>query len=543
LIRYGLILVIVVSCLLAASTWRIYGHTWDEPEHIAAGMELLDKGRYDYDTEHPPIARLFLALGPHLAGAHSFGTPPPDGVQEGIDILYEGGHYDRTLTLARLGALPFLVVLMVAMWLWAQRVARSPFEALLGVLFLATVPPIIGHAALATLDIPGTATTLLALYFGQKWLGTGALRDALLFGLATGIAIATKLSAVPYIGLGMVGLVISRELVLAVPTTASRMRRIVGVPLLILAVMVPILAAYGPYAIALTSMPDRFNWVMSYLFPGGPAAQPRAYSFMSSLWMPGAFWDYAEGVMALKAHNDTGHVSFLLGNLRAGGWWYFYFVALAVKTPLPLLISGIVGLCLLARDGWRYKQPWRFAPVVLFVIILAFASFFSRINIGIRHVLVLHAFMALGAAYAMGYLWRRWPRVGTSAATLVVLWQASTLITAYPDYFPYFNETVRHPEKVLVDSDLDWGQDLRRLELRLAELKVARVSLAYQGTADLAREALPPYALLPPGQTATGWIAITALAREHQPAGYAWLGAHRPVERIGKTVDLYFIAP
>ena len=82
---------ILAACLLAASTWRTYSNTWDEPEHLAAGIELLDKGRYEYDTEHPPIVRAFMALGPYLAGARSFGTPPPDGVQEGVDILYRAG--------------------------------------------------------------------------------------------------------------------------------------------------------------------------------------------------------------------------------------------------------------------------------------------------------------------------------------------------------------------------------------------------------------------------------------------------------------------
>jgi hypothetical protein len=154
----------------------------------------------------------------------------------------------------------------------------------------------------------------------------------------------------------------------------------------------------------------------------------------------------------------------------------------------------------------------------------------------------------MGGAYALGRLWSARASlarsiVGKGVAVLLVAWQVSTLATAYPDYFPYFNETVSHPERVLVDSDLDWGQDLRRLELRLQERKVPSVSLAYQGTADLSKEMLPPYVRLPPRQPATGWVAITALTREHEPAGYTWLNAYRPVERIGKTIDLYFIAP
>jgi 4-amino-4-deoxy-L-arabinose transferase-like glycosyltransferase len=542
LIRSGLILLILVSCLLAASTWRVFGHTWDEPEHLAAGMELLDQGKYEFDTEHPPLARALMALGPHLAGSHSFGTPPPDGTREGLDILYDGGHYDRTLMLARLGTLPFLAVLLLAMWLWAREVAASDGEALLGVLLLATVPPIIGHAALAALDIPGTATTLLALYLLQRWLNTGLLLDSLLFGLAAGVAFTTKLSAIPFIGLGLLALLLLRAFLSAAPAAVSGQRRGAGLGLMVVGVLVPVSFVYGYHGLDIVALPPRFNWVMSYLLQNDSLAYQIAHP-LEHMRLPAAWWNYAEGVMALKAHNDTGHMSFLLGNVQAGGWWYFYLVALAVKTPLPLLLSGLVGFGLLARDGWREANSWRLAPVVLWVTVLAFASLFSRINIGIRHVLILYPFLALGGAYSLASAWRKWPRVGSASAALLVTWQVGTLVTAYPDYFPYFNETVSDPQHVLVDSDLDWGQDLRRLERRLIELKVPAVSLAYEGSADLRRETLPAFVLLQPNQPTSGWIAVTALAREHAPAGFAWLSPYRPVERVGKTIDLYFIAP
>lgn len=544
MIRTGLILLILAACLLAASTWRVYGHTWDEPEHLAAGLELLDRGKYEYDTEHPPIARALLALGPYLSGSHSFGTPPPDGTQEGIDILYDGGHYDRTLMLARLGALPFLALLLVAMWLWGRAVAESDGEALLAVVLLASIPPILGHAALAALDIPGTATTLLALYLLQKWLGSGSGRDALLFGLAAGVAVGTKLSAVPFIAIGMLLLLTGRVLVRAPPAPVAWQQRVSGLALIVLAAMLPIVIGYGRRSIEFTALPHRFDWVMGYLFEGGSAAHSRAYALIGDLRLPEAFWDFAEGVIALKAHNDTGHLSYLLGTLKAGGWWYFYLVALAVKTPLPLLLTGPAGLCLLARHAWLERNPWRLAPLLLFIGLLTFASLFSRINIGIRHVLILYPFLALGSACLLAHGWRRFASpAGRAVVVGLVAWQVSTLAVANPDYFPYFNETVSHPERVLVDSDLDWGQDLRRLERRLAELRVPRVSLAYQGTADLSKEALPPFVRLPPRQKTTGWVAINALTREHEAAGYAWLDAYRPVERIGKTIDLYNIPP
>jgi hypothetical protein len=73
------------------------------------------------------------------------------------------------------------------------------------------------------------------------------------------------------------------------------------------------------------------------------------------------------------------------------------------------------------------------------------------------------------------------------------------------------------------------------------ELKVPSVSLAYQGTGDLGREMPIPFVLLPPWHPTTGWVALTALTREHEPKGYAWLDAYKPVERVGKTIDLYDI--
>ena len=100
---------------------------------------------------------------------------------------------------------------------------------------------------------------------------------------------------------------------------------------------------------------------------------------------------------------------------------------------------------------------------------------------------------------------------------------------------------VANPEAVLVDSDLAWGQDLRRLEHRLAELKVKSFSFAYLGTADLTRETFPKLTRLSPGQPTTGWVAITALARVHGGTGYAWLDSYAPVERVGKSIDLYFV--
>ncbi len=591
LARLSLAFLILAACLLAASTWRIYSNTWDEPEHLAAGIELLDKGRYEYDTEHPPIVRVFMALGPYLAGARSFGTPPPDGVQEGVDILYSDGHYNLYLTLARLGTLPFLALLLFSVWLWARRLTRSEGEALLAVLLLGSVPPVLGHAALATLDVAAAATVLLALYALQCWLESARWRDGVLFGLAAGLATASKFSAIPFLAVGFVvlalaqwvlerrgvvvggargesrnhGAAVSQDVALehgVAPRAATgesgfvapfglRARpRLVGFALIVLMTLVPLAIAYGVRSPGANVVAHKFEWAVAFLLREHGISHD-AGVVLQHLWLPTWVKGFLEGIIAIKAHNDSGHLSFLLGQQRTTGWWYFYLVALAAKTPIPLLIAGPIGMVVLAREGWQERDGWRLAPLLSFLTILIFASGFSHINIGIRHVLVLYPFMALGGAHLIALGWAALRKsalgplavVGSGGLVVLVAWQVLTLWTANPDYLPYFNEAVAHPEQVLVDSDLDWGQDLWRLEERAAAIKIPKLNLAYRGTADLARESLPPFVIMPPWKPATGWVAISALARVHDQKGYAWLDAYKPVEIVGKTIELYYVPP
>jgi len=593
--RKLLVLIVLLACVLATGCWRIYSNTWDEPEHLAAGIELLDRGKYEYDTEHPPLARVFLAIGPYLAGAHSFGTPPPEGTPEGLHILYMKGAYWRDLTLARLGVLPFLALLLVATWLWARRLLSSEGAALLAVVLLVSVPPVLGHAALASLDVAAAATMLLALYTLQCWIVSARLRDAAFLGLASGLAVVTKFSAVPFIGASLIALALTHAAIthagsgaspappdaatpVAPPTAPQATQphppqppwwrtRVAGLALAALAGLVPVFIAYGPRAADPGGVAWRFNWAVSYLLNAHGAAHAFGV-LLSHLWLPRELKDLANGIVAVKAHNDTGHLSYLLGEVRLTGWWYFYLVALAVKTPIPILLAGPAGMAWLAVGGWRRRDSWAIAPLAAVVAILVFASAVSRINIGIRHILIVYPFFALGAAFLTVRVWRALRAgndtsvssmvnqtvnhhqkrlqnlrlLGAAAVLVGLAWQLSTLWRAYPDYLPYFNETVgAHPERVLVDSDLDWGQDLRRLELRAAQLHIGHLNLAYRGSADLRREPLPQLHILPPRERATGWVAVSQLARTRNLSDYDWLDAYRPVERIGKTIDLYYV--
>ncbi|HMI38123.1 MAG TPA: hypothetical protein VK505_10920, partial [Steroidobacteraceae bacterium] len=203
--RWAAPLLALLACLLVASTWPVFGHIWDEPEHIAVGLALIDRNEYLYDDQHPPLARLAAAIGPHLAGARAPTDTGPgpgmNGEEAGRQILYHSAaSYDRLLTLARLGMLPFLVVLIFAVWQWMWRY-HGAAVAWLASGFLLSTPVILGHAGVVALDVPVTALCTLSFYVLLRWLESPSLGCAALLGLVVGLAVSTKLSALPFIGL------------------------------------------------------------------------------------------------------------------------------------------------------------------------------------------------------------------------------------------------------------------------------------------------------------------------------------------------------
>jgi hypothetical protein len=253
---------------------------------------------------------------------------------------------------------------------------------------------------------------------------------------------------------------------------------------------------------------------------------------------------FIDSLSALTAHNDAGHLSFFMGELRRTGWWDFYLVALAVKTPLPLLIGALFGCPWLLRRAVRESSWMLAASVLAFAAILLFCSTYSHINIGVRHVMVLFPLMAMIASAFATNLWQLSSHFVTRGILLsLAAWQLFSVAHAHPDYLAYFNELGgSHPENILVDSDLDWGQDMRRLENELHARDITEFSLVYRGTADLPHENLPHYKRLWPNDRATGWIAVSLLAKAtSEDGGYKWLDAYQPVMRVGKSIDLYYI--
>jgi hypothetical protein len=173
----------------------------------------------------------------------------------------------------------------------------------------------------------------------------------------------------------------------------------------------------------------------------------------------------------------------------------------------------------------------------------------SRIHLGVRYILPLYPMLAMIAGIGAGSLFVTRSIKSYILLTIIIIAQLSAVAMNFPDYLAYFNVFAgAEPERLLVDSDLDWGQDINRVATELRARGIGRVFAALQGSADLSRQGFPAHGDLDWYQPATGWIVISltqwAFGTNPPPYdGYAWLKAFEPVATIGKTVRLYYVDP
>ena len=537
-----LALLTLVALLRVAATWRVYSPTFDEPAHIAAGMEWLDRGTYHYEEMHPPLARVAVALGPWLDGLRSEGEP---GIwREGNAILNQRGDQPRALTLARAGALPFLLLAILVVFAWARSLAGD-VAGLLAVLAFTSVPPVLAHAGLATTDAAAMGTIALALYAALRWMENPSLLRTIGVGAAVGLALLAKVSALIYLPAALL------VVLLAWRSAGNPVGPYIGGA--VVAGLVALFVIWAGYRFSIGAINDGARAAVAPATAGPRQDRPRGLKReMAAILRLPVFPapGYLRGVQDLRRENRTGErKNFLLGQPIVEGRWAFFPVALGVKTPVPFLLLSLVGgvaLLVAARQRRSALVPPLGAAAMLA------AAMTANINIGVRHVLPIYPLLAVCAGVGILTLWHRRPRgrlwpAGPVAAVALTAWLVADAALAHPDYLPWFNQFAGpHPERVLLDSDLDWGQDLGRLADTLRARKVPHVWLAYHGKVDLAHQGLPPYTELPADQPVTGWVAASlfrlALGSEGgRLDAYAWLRPYQPVARVGHSMLLYYI--
>ncbi len=509
--RIALAALFVLMAVRIGATWLVFNDTTDEQAHIVAGVEILQDRRYDFEAAHPPLARLVLAAVPYFRA----------GLRHEAYWLWSGGawsnhpesYYWYTLALARSANLLFAALALGVVWLWASRL-HGPGGGLLACLVAACCPNVLAHAGLATLDMAAAATLLAAAYALGRWSeNPGSLRWSLTSAVTCAAAVLSKFSALAFLPpIALSYFVLARR----------RPRRLAW--FLICAPLV-VWAGYAFQFGRLTPAGHHYIGPVPLGPETGVTAQFARLIEHAPLPAP-KFW---KGIIDLAAHNQFGHPAYLLGRVSHQGFWYYFPVALAVKTTLPLLL--LAGFAVWRGDRSRLAPPLLGAAVVLAV------SMAGNINIGIRHVLAVYLFLAIVVSgLAAAALSRR----AAVAVAALVAWHAGESALAHPDYLAYFNQFARGREHlVLGDSNLDWGQDLARLARYLRENGIEEVQLLQTGPAHASKFRLHGRPLT--GEP--GWIAVSTshLYGTDPPSPLLdRLRAMRPRARVG-TFWLYFV--
>ena len=568
----------VVGMVCVVGSWRRLSATFDEPNHLSTGLEWLQQGNYTLWTENPPLARVAVALVPYLAGAR-LPAPRTTAAGEpihasswnlGSDVLYRDGAYLRNLAQARSGTLVFFVLTVLLTGLLAARAGGLTAGAVAAVA-VATLPPMLGHAGQATTDVGFVAMFLLAIWTFVRWLERPDLPRAALLGGAVALAVLTKFTTLLFFPITAAALVAGhlraagdRRTGLARPSRRDWLRgAALAAGLALLTVWAGYRFSFGPVA------DPRFITRTSFyeiLKPEGQRTGLQAMLGGGTLPAPEFFY----GLLHLVGHNAVGHPSYLRGQLGHTGFATFYPVALFYKAPLPFLLlvaAGLAALLSKVREP-RTARDLALAAATLGILI---ALMTSRMNLGVRHALVVYPLWAISAAVGLARLCERLgPRqrwLAGSAVAALLLVQQGTAIAARQDFLSYFNPLAgAEPGRILLDSDLDWGQGVLALaeQSRQRQIPALKIGLRMSGTRNC-EHGLPPLEPLQPHQSTTGWVAITenlywgrtenwllrdpcqpfsrwgAAGASHPPGWFRWLRAHQPVWR-GAGMRLYHIS-
>ena len=310
---------------------------------------------------------------------------------------------------------------------------------------------------------------------------------------------------------------------------------------------------------------------------------------------------------SLHEHYELGHPTFLMGRVSSHGWWWYFPAAFVLKTPLPILILAVVGCGLwvlscglrvegytLSVTGYRtcFSRITHHASritsgalaLLLFPLLYAASSLFSSVNIGYRHLLPLLPFLyvGIGIASRKGELRiathesrimihesrisndksriTHFPLLLTSYSllltsySLLLIWLITGTLSIAPHFLTFFNELAggtRGGYRYLVDSNLDWGQNLWDLRQWMSEHGEDHVYYAHYSPARLDVYGINA-TFLPPDPRAgdfVPWnpepglyaIGATVLQGPYAPDvnTYAWFRGREPEGRLGNALWLY----
>jgi hypothetical protein len=527
-------LLLLVHAILAVNSLVRENPTIDEVIHLPAGITYWQQGTFRLYPHNPPLVKLVAALPVIVSGVDTgplyrsiyWRQDPPNkaGFAHEFAVL-NADDYFELFTRARLFMPLFSVVGGLVVFAWSRRLYGAS-GGLLSLSLWVFCPNVLAHARLVTTDLGATALGVAASFVFWLYLQRPNGRRAALAGLVLGLAQLTKFSLILLLG---VWPVLWACQLLIVRGRAGIVRRS-GIAL-----------AHGALMLALcTSVIDlgyvfegvgtplgRFEFVSRTLTRPVPPGMRRPRSTDAMLdavqrhrvnrfrgtWMERlpvplpvhyveGFDDQkmeAEGIplkflrpelVGPKGEEVQGYPVYLDGVLSPRSWWYYYLFAMAYKVPEGTWLLVAASLVVLvasprSRATWFDEAFLMAMPLVVLVVM----SFFTNINLGLRYVLPIFPFVFIStgklAPWAVGIGPRVRRRLACGLIGVGLAANVAATLSIAPHYLAYFNAVSGGPARGsehLIDSNLDWGQDLLALKRWLnAHARDERVGLAYFG--------------------------------------------------------------
>jgi hypothetical protein len=559
-----LLLAILLQCVLSI---RVKTVTYDEPNHLVAGYYYLKMGDLSLNWPNPPLINVISATPLLFLNLKTQTYDPHQSDHLFVhDFLYMiNDNADQIVFWARTPIIFLSLLLGFFVFRWASELYGIE-SGLFSLLLYAFSPNVLAHSRLATMDLGTACFMFLACYRLWKFGSRPSIGSLLLAGFTLGLALISKFSAIFLLSVYLLFPLAQLLLNGSQPRPNSSVgtgsfkkcgELMMYAGLIISIGLLVIIAAYPSYLKPWYRFDETILPAVQQSYPNAKINEG-LWPLVSSIRVPGR--EYALGLVGLIEHSKKGHDAFLWGRISHRGWWYYHLAALAIKTPIPLQIMFLLALGLSLGLAQRNKESLRetslhddFFLVIPSSVILTAISF-GPVKIGLRHVLPVFPFIFVFTARFFKLALER--RLLSGLAFLLVIWYLVSSIRIYPHYLAYFNEYVGGPTngyKYLVDSNLDWGQDLKGLKEYMERRGIEEVNLAYFGTAapeyyGISYEPISDQDLtaLREGKSTKGVFAISAtfLQGLYLPDNrdrYKWLRDRTPTAQIGYSIFVYEI--
>jgi hypothetical protein len=470
--------------------------TFDEPNYLRFSINTFNQGELDgafFKLGSAPLPMMVNTL-PALMWDALKGRNRPAAWDA---MVFDG----RLIALPRLLTTLTSLVPLVALAFFWLKARRGLFAATFGAGLLAFSPSLLAHASLATHDATfAFHATLAAVAISWYFRAPSGWRLRV-SAVLTSLAVSSKYTGVVLVPFFLLVLTIRTVADLAgsqLDDRAIRWLRLKnGVTTGIRFVVLTFVVTWALHGFQVTGngrlvtfREPSTNNVCMRTFGSGLIGQGLARLSSATVEEPG----FVSAIRAQIRHNGRGHCAFLMGMRSSVGWWYYFPIAVLLKSTLPELIvvfSAVV--CLVARGVRRASisdpsTDGQSALLLLFAGILAAVLMGSRINIGHRYAIAIYPLAVLAFTDLLGERLARRRMLFRTAGVILLGAQVVTSLTTAPHYLSYFNRHAggpKHGWQYLVDSNIDWGQDLPALKRVIEREGYRRVACDYFGTASL----------------------------------------------------------